>query len=138
MPKHPEKFAAKIDTAMQNATPKKREALKRRGLLIPISSKLKVETDKKIVARVKRALNELKRKQTKEGRSRYQLLTRTIAGKYAVEYDIRKALGMYWDYWVRMSDIERNGIDNTSVTLPTKNTMSIKTSKQKSVLTETL
>lgn len=71
---------------MQNATPRKKKALLKTGLFHSNDEKLEMETNAKIVARVKKALNVLKRQKTKEGKNQYQLLTRSIVGKYAVEH----------------------------------------------------
>lgn len=53
-----------------------------------------MEKESKIVSRIKRSLKELKNNRTREGRTQYQLLTRSTVGKYAVEITIRREPGI--------------------------------------------
>jgi len=156
IPKSAEKFAERIEKAVKSASPRKKSALLKTGLF---ASAKKNETNAKIVAQVKRRLKFLKRQRTKQGRSHYQLFTRSLVGKYVVEHELRKALDIKWEHWMRMSEIEKNGQENEkrsdafsdeavknierfyeyeSVHLPLKKTVSGKTLKQKRVLTDTL
>ena len=112
LPKNPDKFVTTIDQEIQDATPQKKKALKDKGLLFSPNSKQKIETNAKIITRLKRSLKELKRNNTKHGRNQYQLLTRSIVGKYAVEHRLRKELNIKWEYWTKMSEIERNGMES--------------------------
>jgi len=61
LPKNPDMFAATIDQAIQDATPQKRRLLKDKGLLFSSNSKQKIETNAKIITRLKRSLKELKK-----------------------------------------------------------------------------
>lgn len=92
---------------------RKKSALKGKGLLLTPNAKQTMEKDNKFVSRIKRSLKELKNNRTREGRSQYQLLTRSTVGKYAVENNIRRELGMKWEYWMRISQINLLGEGNT-------------------------
>lgn len=153
LPKTPNFFAAAVET------PQKRQAMKNKEIILTPKSKQKHETNAKIVARIKNSLNELKNDTSKSGRQRYRILTQSIVGRSAVEHSLRKELNMKWEYWNKVSQIteaeeecvrrnnsmpeenvqqiERFYLSESTI-LPTKKTVSIKTGKQKHIMTDTL
>ncbi|XP_053391572.1 uncharacterized protein LOC123539851 [Mercenaria mercenaria] len=132
----------------------------RKGLVLSPEERSKRDIECKVVSRVKHALQELKKKHCKEGRKQYQQFTRNLVGKYTAEHSMRRALGIKWEYWQRVSALENDSeteqlkrsdafseskVENIqtfyqyeSVTLPTKKTVSNKSLNQKKVLTETI
>ncbi|XP_033727671.1 uncharacterized protein LOC117317004 [Pecten maximus] len=159
LPQTPEKFAAAVEDVVNNTTPKKRKALHNKGILLTPSTKHRYETNSKIVARLKTSLGKLKKETTKVGRNKYKIVMKSIVGRCAVQNALRKELEIKWEYWNRISRIEEEEKEcvarnnamptnqvkqiqrfylNESTTLPTKKTVSIKTGKQKSVMTDTL
>ncbi|WAR23451.1 hypothetical protein MAR_037120 [Mya arenaria] len=70
-----------INEAVNNSTPRRKKALIKKGIILSNEEKLKIESESKIVVRVKRALKQLKHQQTKEGQKRYQLMTCSLVGR---------------------------------------------------------
>jgi len=156
IPKNPAMFAATVDSLVNEATSKKREALKARGLVFTPKSKRQHATHRKIVANMKTELKKLKTDRTKDARKKYHWLTQSIVGKHAVERRLTKELDIKWDYWQQISFLQEEHVprvdamsDETkghikrfyateSVTLPNKRSVSLKSGKQKAVMTETL
>ncbi|WAR17069.1 hypothetical protein MAR_031663 [Mya arenaria] len=143
MPKSPEKFAAMLQNALFNTTPKKKEACRKRGLVFSPKSHEKNKTNARIVAELKLNLKELKKNQTKRGRQEYYLVTRAILRKNAMEAKFKKELEIKWKLWMNMSETELDEFKrsdamkmevkqeierfylNESVQMPTKSTFKL-------------
>lgn len=103
IPKNATMFAEAVNKVIQCATPKKKNALKEKGLVFTPNSKKIHETNAKIVANVKMELKKLKENQCKRSKQQYYTLIQSIVGKHWVERKIRKALDIKLQYMKRMS-----------------------------------
>lgn len=156
LPKKAEIFAETIHSALNNTTPRKKEACRKRGLVFSPKTCEKHRTNVTIIAQLKTNIKELRKKQSKRERTLYQRLVKSLIGKSSFESHIRKELDIKWKYWMEISASEIDSIQRSdslssdtkqaidrfyvqeSVPLPTKATVSKKTGQQKSILTETI
>ncbi|XP_069137185.1 uncharacterized protein [Argopecten irradians] len=154
---NPATFADKIESDIQNATPRKRDVLKHRGILNSPKTKESNRVNTRIVRNLTSSLKKMKRDQTSKGRMKYRWVVKSIADKYTKDHKMRLALDIGWHFWRSASLLdeespcEREGAKESaerkksvrdfyleeSTTLPGKRTVNAKTLVQKVILNKT-
>jgi hypothetical protein len=93
--------------AIDSCLPSTKETLKEMGVINTPRSRKKHATNDTIVNNLRKSMFSLKQDNTKEGRKKYRLFVRSVAGslaekckkKYAVNHQIRKVLDIKLGFW---------------------------------------
>jgi len=91
----PSKFAEQIDQLVSSATPKKKDALEKRGFFVDNEAK----TNQKAVANLKIRMKTLKKSKNSRDRQKYRNLVSSVSGHDSVDEVLRRKLEVRYDTW---------------------------------------
>lgn len=96
-------FSEKVKNIMEQATPRKKVALKDKGIIFTPRSKERYRLSTEVSEKENSGLERYSSSKKRDSRNFQRLLTKSLIGKSYHDHKLRKSLNIKWDYWARVS-----------------------------------